>query len=100
MSSAESENDAGAVASMAMSHLRMLWNEINGLDPDTTWTPPIQMFCDNTGAVTLANLEKDSKAQRHVKRRLLYMRQMHRESKMSYNSIESKYMSADCGTKN
>ena len=100
VSSAESENNAGAVPSMAMSHLRMLWNEINDLDPDITWTPPIQMYCDNTGAVALANSEKDSKAQRHVKRRLFCMRQMRRESKMSYNFIESKYMSVNCSTKN
>ena len=58
------------------------------------------MFCDNTGAVTLENSEKDSKAQRHMKRRLFYMRQIRRELELSYDFIDSKYMSANCGTKN
>ena len=73
MSSEEAKCNAGAVASMAMCHIRMLNNERNGLDADIIPTPPILMFCDSQSAVTIANSDKDIKCLRHCKPRLLYM---------------------------
>jgi len=51
MSSAEAECNAGAVAGMAMYHIRMLNNKINGLDAHIIPTPPILMLCDSQGAL-------------------------------------------------
>ena len=79
MSSAEAENNARVAAGLAMSHIRMLWNELKFEDPDDLLVPPILMLYDNKSAVMLANSEKDSTAQRHTKRRLMVMRQLRRE---------------------
>ena len=37
MSSAEAECNAGATAGMALSHLQMLINELNGREADEIW---------------------------------------------------------------
>ena len=100
MSSAEAENNAGAAAGLAMSHIRMLWNELNFEDPDDLLVPPILMLCDNKSAVMLANSEKDSTAQRHTKRRLMVMRQLRRELELRWLHLSNKNMLADIGTKN
>jgi len=100
MSSAEAECNAGAVAGMAMCHMRMLNNEINGLDADIIPTPPILMLCDSQSAVTIANSDKDIKSLRHCKRRLLYMRQPRIEEEQRFQHISNEYMLADGGTKN
>ena len=100
MSSAEAENNAGAAAGLAMSHIRMLWNELKFEDPDDLLVPPILMLCDNKSAVMLANSEKDSTAQRHTKRRLMVMRQLRRELELRWLHLSNKNMLADIGTKN
>lgn len=100
MSSAEAENNAGAAAGLAMSHIRMLWNELNFEDPDDLLVPPILMLCDNKSAVMMANSEKDSTAQRHTKRRLMVMRQLRRELELRWLHLSNKNMLADIGTKN
>jgi len=100
MSSTEAEMNAGASAAMSMSFVRMLWNELNLTEVDMLWDPPIDMFCDNNGAVIFANSEKDSKAMRHTKRRMFYMRQCRREKELAYTFLDNKWMLADVGTKN
>ena len=100
MSSAEAECNAGAAAGMAMSHIRMLHNELNGLEADLILTPPILMLCDSKSAVTIANSDKDIKSLRHCKRRLLFMRQLRIEEEQRYQHISNTYMLADGGTKN
>ena len=100
MSSTEAEMNAGAVAAMSMSYVRMLWNELNGQPADILWDPPIPMFCDNNGAVISANSDKDSKALRHTKRRMFFMRQLRKEKELGYWFMDNKFMLADVGTKN
>ena len=100
LSSTEAEMNAGAVGGMGMSYVRMLWNDLHGEDPDILWDPPISMFCDNSGAVTFANSDKDSKALRHTKRRMFFMRQSRKEKELQYFFIDNDYMFADIGTKN
>ena len=100
MSSAESETNAGANAGMVMQHLRMLRNELSGMDVDLLLDPPILMLCDNNSAVIIANSEKDVKSLRHCKRRLFYMKQLRREKETSYEFIPGESMVADLGTKN
>ena len=100
MSSAEAECNAGAAAGMAMYHIRMLDNEINGLEADLIPTPPVLMLCDSERAVTITNSDKDIKSLRHCKRRLLYMRQQGIEGEQRYQYITNDYMLADGGTKN
>ena len=100
MSSAEAEYNAGAAAGMAMCHIRMLNNEINGLENDLIPTPPVLMLCDSESAVTITNSDKDIKSLRHCKHRLLYMRQLRIEGEQRYQHIINDYMLADSGTKN
>ena len=100
MSSAEAECNAGAVAGMAMCHIRMLNNDINGFEADIIPTPPILMLCDSQSAVIIANSDKDIKSLRHCKRRLLYMRQLRIEEEQRFQHISNEYMLADGGTKN
>ena len=100
MSSAEAENNAAATAGMAMSHIRMMWNEMEGSHPDNLWNPPILMLCDNKSAVTMINTEKDTKAQRHTKRRLMFSRQQRREKEIETKFLSNEFMLADMGTKN
>ena len=52
---------------MNMSQLRLLWNELHGPDPDTMWSPPIQMYCDNKGAIALVKPEKRLKGSKACK---------------------------------
>ena len=76
MSSVEAECNAGAVAGMAMSHIRMLQNELDGYEADIIRNGPIKMVCDSTSAIAIMNSDKDIKSLRHCKRRLLFMRQL------------------------
>ena len=47
MSSAEAECNAGAVAGMAMSHIRMRQNELDGYEADIIRNGPLRMFYDS-----------------------------------------------------
>ena len=100
MSSAEAECNAGAVAGMAMSHIRMLQNELNGHEADIIKNGPITMYYDSASAVTIVNLEKDICSLRHCKRRLLFMRQLQQDGEQVYKHLRKEYMVAHGGTKN
>ena len=100
MSSAEAETNAGATASMAMSFLRMIWNDLQNELSDQIWDPAILMLCDNKSAVTIVNTDKDYKSQRHTKRRTLFMRQCRKEKEFKYEFAPNEIMWADIGTKN
>ena len=73
MSSAKAECNSGAVAGMAMSHIRMLQNKMNGEEAAILYNCPVIMYCDNASAVTVVNSDKDIQSLHHCKRRLLYM---------------------------
>ena len=75
MLSAEAECNSGAVAGMAMPHICMLQNEMNGEEADNLCNCPVIMYCDNASAVTIVNSNKDILSLRPSKRQLLYMRQ-------------------------
>ena len=100
MSSAEAECNAGAVAGMAMSHIRMLLNELEGYEADILRNDPLTMYCDSASAITIVNSDKDIKSLRHCKRRLLFMRQLRIEGEQQFKHIRKEYMLADGGTKN
>ena len=100
MSSAEAEINASANAGMALSHVRMLCNEMNNTEVDQLWDPPILQLCDSSSAVTIINSEKDVKSLRHCKRRLMYSRQVTKEKEQCTVFISNEYMMADIGTKN
>ena len=100
MSTAEAECNAGASAGMAISHMRMLINEVNGSDADIIWNPSILLLTDSKSAETIVNSEKDVKSLRHCKRRLFYLRQLKREQEIKFEYLSNNYMLADGGTKN
>ena len=100
MSSAEAECNAGAVAGMAMSHIRMLFNELEGHEADIIRNGPLTMFCDSASAIAIVNSDKDIKSLRHCKRRLLFMRQLRIEGEQCFKHIRKEFMLADGGTKN
>ena len=100
MSSAEAECNAGATADMALSHLRMLVNELNGRDADEIWQPPITLLSDSQSAVTIVNSERDVKSLRHCKRRLFYLRQVTKEKENKMEFIMNTDMIADGGKDN
>ena len=87
---------------MAMSHIRMLQNEINGEEADIIKNSPITMYCDSasTSAIAIVNLDKYICSLHHCKRRLLFMRQLRIEGEQEYKHIRKEYMVADGGTKN
>ena len=76
MSSAEAECNSGTVAGMAISHIRMLQNEINGEEADILYNCPVIMCCDDPSAVTIVNSDKDIRSLRHCKRRILYIHRL------------------------
>ena len=90
----------GAVAGMAMSHIRMLFNELEGYEADILRNDPLTMYCDSASAITIVNLDKDIKSLRHCKRRLLFMRQLRIEGEQQFKHIRKEDMLADGGTKN
>ena len=100
MSSTEAEMNATAVGAMSMSYVRMLWNELHIAEVDLLWKSLIRMFCDNNGAVLSANSDKDSKALRHTKRRMFYIRQVRKEGEMSWEFVDGVHNLSDIGTKN
>ena len=47
---------------MAMSHMRMLFNELEGYEADIIRSGPLIMFCDSASAIAIVNSDKDKKA--------------------------------------
>ena len=100
MSSAEAECNARATVGMALSHLRMLVDELNDRDADEIWQPPIKLFSDSQSALNIVNSERDVKSLRHCKRRLFYLRQVTKEKEIKMEFITNADMIADGETKN
>ena len=67
MSSAEAECNGGAVAGMAMSHIQILQNELDGYEANIIRNGPLMMFCNSASAITIVNLDKDIKSLLHCK---------------------------------
>ena len=72
-STGEAEYCQGALALLAASHVRKVYNELNGRDADTPLTIPIGV--DSKAAEDIAASEKDTKRTRHIQRRYHYWRE-------------------------
>ena len=83
-----------------MSYVRMLWNELHNAEVDLLWKRPIKLSCDNNGVVLSANSDRDSKALRHTKRRMFYIRQVRKEGEVSWEFVDGVHNVSDIGTKN
>ena len=77
MSSAKAEYNAGATAGMALSHLQMLVNELNGRDADENWQLQITLLSDSQSVVLIVSSERDVKSLRYYKRCLFYLRMVY-----------------------
>jgi hypothetical protein len=58
LSSAESEHNAGAFGVTAAQHVRQLFQELHGLDPDTSLSVPLVM--DSSSAIAIACKSRDA----------------------------------------
>jgi hypothetical protein len=72
-STGESEYCHGTNALMAANHIRKVYNELSGKDPDTPLTIPIGV--DSKAAEDIAASERDTKRTRHMQRRMHYWRE-------------------------
>jgi len=72
-STGEAEYCTGALALMASAHIRKMYNELQGKDPDLPLTIPIGI--DSKAATDIAASEKDTQRTRHMQRRYHYWRE-------------------------
>jgi hypothetical protein len=72
LSSAESEYNAGAFGVTAAQHVRQLFQELHGLDPDTSLSIPLVM--DSSSAIAIASKSRDTRHTRHIQRRVHFVR--------------------------
>ena len=72
LSSAESEYNAGAFGVTAAQHVRQLFQELHGLEPDTPLSIPLVM--DSSSAIAIASKSRDTRHTRHIQRRIHFVR--------------------------
>ena len=72
LSSAESECNAGAFGVAAAQHVQQLFQELHGLDPDTSLSIPLIM--DSSSAIAIASKSRDTRHTRHIQRCVHFVR--------------------------
>jgi hypothetical protein len=72
LSSAESEHNAGAFGVAAAQHVRQLFQELHGLDPDTSSSIPLVM--NSSSVIAIASKSRDTRHTRHIQRRVHFVR--------------------------
>ena len=97
LSSAEAEYNNACAACVATQAMTMLYNDINGRDPDTPLNIPI--ILDNTAAISMGESFRDSKHTRHILRRYHFVRWMLAQGRAYLTWIGSDSQLADPATK-
>ena len=97
LSSAEAEYNNACAACVATQAMAMLYNDINGRDPDTPLNIPI--ILDNTAAISMGESFRDSKHTRHILRRYHFVRWMLAQGRAYLTWIGSDSQLADPATK-
>lgn len=98
LSSAEAEYNAGAFALTAALHHCQIHNTLQGIDPDAQLTVP--MFTDSASAIAMMANEKVNKRNRHIARRIHFVRQARATGQTQPLKIEGTLNPSDIGTKN
>ena len=98
MSSAEAEYNQGSVAGMAISHQRVLVQEVREVDPDTTMTVPL--LIDNQSTIAMGASFRNSKHTRHIMRCFHYVRSLVKDSILKLFWIPGEFQLSDILTKN
>ncbi|GJS46606.1 hypothetical protein Tco_0596727 [Tanacetum coccineum] len=68
--------DVGFLTDGGWDDLRLEWKFIYGLGVVPTIEEPISMYCDNTGAITIANESGITKGARHFHAKVHYLREV------------------------
>ena len=97
LSSAEAEYNNTCAACVATNSLAMLYNDINGRDPDTPLNLPI--ILDNTAAISMGESFRDTKHTRHILRRYHFVRWMIEQGRAHLTWIATDAQLADPATK-
>ena len=98
-STAESESNGLAVASLAVSHVRMAWMEIAHDDSARPFTVPI--FTDSSAALAMTRNDRDTRRTRHIDRRFMLHRSLERSGLIITLIVDGKrFQVADIITKN
>jgi hypothetical protein len=97
LSSAEAEYNNACDACVAINALAMLYNELQGCDPDMPLHIPLLL--DNTASIAMGDSFKDSKHTRHILRRYHYVRWMSSENRVNLLWIPTDAQLADPATK-
>ena len=99
-SSAESEYNAACTAGMALAHSRMLSNELLNEDPDMVPKEDPLIVLDSKSAMCMAKKGKDTKNNRHIARRMHFVRNGEKCKMHKIDWCEGGLQLADIGTKN
>jgi hypothetical protein len=67
LSSAKAEHQTAAFGASSCEHARQVFQEMHGLDADTTLTVPI--LTDSQSAMAMASSDRDTRRTRHIRRR-------------------------------
>ena len=97
LSSAEAEYNNACCACAATNAIAMLYNDINGHDPDMPLNIPILL--DNTAAISMGESFRDTKHTRHLLRRYHYVRWMIEQGRAHLKWISTDAQLADPTTK-
>ena len=99
-SSEESEYNAACTAGMDLSHFRMLIHEFLNTDPDTVPEEAPLIVLDSKSSMCMANNGKDTKHNRHIARRMHFVRNGEKFKMHKIYWCEGGLQLADIGTKN
>jgi hypothetical protein len=97
LSSAEAEYNNACCACVAINALAMLYNELQGCDPDMPLNIPLLL--DNTACISMGESFRDTKHTRHILRRYHYVRWMSDENRVNLLWIPTEMQLADPATK-
>ena len=98
LSSAEAEYNACAFGLTAATHQVQIYNSLHGKDPDSPLT--VALFTDSSSAVAMMANEKVNKRNRHIARRVHFVRDARISGKLRPYKIEGTLNPSDIGTKN
>ena len=98
MSSAEAEYNACAFGITASTHQVQVYNCLHDKDPDKLLTVPL--FTDSESAIAMMANEKLNKRNRHIARRVHYVRQAKVSGIIQPYKIDGTLNPSDIGTKN
>ena len=97
---AESEYNAACTEGMALTHFRMLINELLNKDPDIVPKEAPLIVLDSKSAIRMANNGKDTKHTRHISRRINFVRNGEKYNMHKIDWCEGGMQLVDIGTKN